>query len=325
MNYPDLKLFSTSQNIINIKDITNISQITTGGSTRNYYRIQTIKNNYIYCEYTDISEFERFLAITEILKTNDIPAPTILFQDSQRMYLIQQDLGEYLLYTAVHNINDNNTILNYYKQAIDLLVKMQNTCGFKLKQKYAARKFDEKVYQWELEYFQTMILQEYRNLAFDKDLFLSAIKEQSVFLEKSFKNDYFLHRDFQSQNIIIYNNNFYFIDYQTAYYGSNFYDAAALIFDPYVANKLSPLRAELIKYFFEISNINYQDKEKQQLFNLMVIQRLLQASAAYYKLGVKLNKSFFKPFLAPTLLEIKKLSKTNELLPKYLKEIILQL
>ena len=103
-----------------------------------------------------------------------------------------------------------------------------------------------------------------------------------------------VHRDFQSQNIIIRDGRALLIDFQGMRPGLSKYDLASLLYDPYV--KLSAAeRHEMFVYYREIraragSPLRTDGAE---LVRLCAMQRLMQALGAYGYLGlVRGNKSF---------------------------------
>jgi aminoglycoside/choline kinase family phosphotransferase len=105
-----------------------------------------------------------------------------------------------------------------------------------------------------------------------------------------------VHRDFQSQNIIIRNGQAYLIDFQGMRPGLAEYDLASLVYDPYV-NLSAAERMELIAYYREqqIKNGVVVNGEFTDKLRLCAMQRLMQALGAYGFLGlVKGHKHFLK-------------------------------
>ncbi len=138
--------------------------------------------------------------------------------------------------------------------------------------------------------------------------------------------NYFLHRDFQSQNIILFEGLPYFIDYQTAYSGSNFYDLASLLYDPYSAKKIESNYDFFYNYyktqFYKIPNSALPaSNDFDTLYSLTALQRNMQANAAYVKLGLIENKKFFAQFIDSTLSQICYLVRSGNDIPDYFKYI----
>jgi hypothetical protein len=105
-----------------------------------------------------------------------------------------------------------------------------------------------------------------------------------------------VHRDFQSQNIIIENGQANLIDFQGMRPGLAAYDLASLLYDPYVDLTESE-RAELITYYRDGRDkrgVTCSEDFDSKL-RLCAMQRLMQALGAYGFLGlIKGNKNFLQ-------------------------------
>src|SRR5262249_15008254 len=117
-----------------------------------------------------------------------------------------------------------------------------------------------------------------------------------------------VHRDFQSQNIIIQNGQANLIDFQGMRPGLAEYDLASLLFDPYV--ELSGAeRSELISYYRQKHTDNGRtvDGQFDDALRLCAMQRLMQALGAYGFLGlVRGHENFLQyiPMAVRSLREI---------------------
>jgi pimeloyl-ACP methyl ester carboxylesterase len=99
-----------------------------------------------------------------------------------------------------------------------------------------------------------------------------------------------VHRDFQSQNLIVRDGEVYLIDFQGMRPGLAEYDLASLLYDPYV-NLTNKERDELTASYKELNPD--LDAEFAEKLKLCAIQRLMQALGAYGYLGlVKGNAAF---------------------------------
>jgi aminoglycoside/choline kinase family phosphotransferase len=90
-----------------------------------------------------------------------------------------------------------------------------------------------------------------------------------------------VHRDFQSQNIIVRNCGAHLIDFQGMRPGLAQYDLASLLYDPYV-DLLESECEDLLGYY---CGGNISDDFRQTL-QLCAMQRLMQALGAYGFLGL---------------------------------------
>ena len=94
--------------------------------------------------------------------------------------------------------------------------------------------------------------------------------------------EYFLYRDFQSRNIMLYQGKPYFIDYQGGRRGALQYDAASLLYDA-KADIPQPLRRELLEHYVQAVGalIPVDEKEFFQYYYGYVFIRIMQAMGAY--------------------------------------------
>jgi len=114
---------------------------------------------------------------------------------------------------------------------------------------------------------------------------LPALSEIAERLDRLPRN--LVHRDFQSQNLIIRNGQAYLIDFQGMRPGLAAYDLGSLLYDPYV-DLTNTERAELTAYYRDqqIRNGTPVNGEFDFTLRLCAMQRLMQALGAYGFLGL---------------------------------------
>ena len=95
-----------------------------------------------------------------------------------------------------------------------------------------------------------------------------------------------MHRDLQSQNVIIYREEPILIDFQGMRFGSRFYDLGSLLCDPYV-RFTDVERMELLSFYYGLSNTELDWSHFAGTFWEASAQRLMQALGAYGFLGIK--------------------------------------
>jgi hypothetical protein len=160
--------------------------------------------------------------------------------------------------------------------------------GLKLTEGYG-----EKLYHWEHHYFQENFVEAVCHL----DMSPSRQKELETELEGLIIRlqkiePSLIHRDFQSQNIMVKNGRPVLIDFQGMRKGCLFYDLGSLICDPYVTFR-DEERNELIDFCYELMSPSYSRDEFVKNFWEASVQRLMQALGAYGFLGLKKNKPAF--------------------------------
>jgi aminoglycoside/choline kinase family phosphotransferase len=103
-----------------------------------------------------------------------------------------------------------------------------------------------------------------------------------------------VHRDFQSQNVIIHGGEAWLIDFQGMRPGLAQYDLASLLYDPYVELADSE-RAELISFYKTLLDARGGTAAEtfDDVFYMCAAQRLMQALGAYGFLGLQRGKPEF--------------------------------
>jgi aminoglycoside/choline kinase family phosphotransferase len=155
--------------------------------------------------------------------------------------------------------------------------------------------FNAALYRWEQNYFFENCLGRHFKIDNVKLAALATLPALNEIAEQlaAFPR-VLVHRDFQSQNIIIRNGQAYLIDFQGMRPGLAEYDLASLLYDPYV-DLSDEERAELIAYYREeqIKNGITAKGDFALKLRLCAMQRLMQALGAYGFLGlVKGHKQF---------------------------------
>ncbi|HER63361.1 MAG TPA: hypothetical protein ENO11_05225 [Desulfobacteraceae bacterium] len=124
---------------------------------------------------------------------------------------------------------------------------------------------------------------------------------------------FFLHRDFQSRNIMITDGAIRIIDFQGGRLGPLGYDLASLLIDPYVCLSKELQEALLDEYLSELlKQVKYDPHALREEYLYLSLQRNLQILGAFAFLGKQRGKSFFLPFIQPALLSIRELLRKAE-------------
>jgi len=139
----------------------------------------------------------------------------------------------------------------------------------------------------------------------------SGLQEEFDFLAEkaaAIPAGFFLHRDFQSRNIMIYQNKPCFIDFQGGRLGPLGYDLASLLIDPYVALP-DDFQIELLEaYLDELEKLITVDRRKFiEEYLLLALHRNLQIVGAFSFLSTERKKVFFRQYIEPALVSLNKL------------------
>ncbi len=116
-----------------------------------------------------------------------------------------------------------------------------------------------------------------------------------------------IHRDFQSKNIMIENNQFWIIDYQDLCYGPYAYDYASIIYDPYLDLE-NTFQENLITLCWEMNFKQMVPFEKFRAdLQLCAIQRLLKAAGRYGRFLFRSGKDSHMKYYQPAVRKAQKL------------------
>ena len=285
--------------------------IGTGGSDRKYYRLNDTEKSVVLmvCSLDD-PDFERHIAYTEFFRRYSLPVPEMFEADREQKQAIFEDLGDLSLYSWLKCRRDSVITEAIYLKVLEILVKLHTIVSKKRAecQLLSSRVFDYEHLRWETGYFlerfvtglagirikyEDKLEAEFRMLAESVDSFPKAV----------------VHRDFQSQNIMITGNGTpRLIDYQGARIGPPAYDLASVLWDPYYRLE-EDMRERLVCCYIEkmrtgLSNDygrdlggdfdrDFDEDEFRHSLLLCRLQRHMQALGAYGFLSKVKGKKYF--------------------------------
>ncbi len=301
-----------------------ILQLEKGGSDRQYYRIRfSADHSLILVKYNPHKrENERFVAIANFLNGMAVNAPSIYHHDHEQALIWMEDLGEDDLW---NQRNESWSLRRpLYKSALDqvaLLHKADPVLGECLR---LQPRFDAALYRWEQNYCFDNCLERYFELAATEvDSLRGNPKFQELGEHLASYPRALIHRDFQSQNVIIRNDEAYLIDFQGLRVGLPQYDLASLLFDPYVTLSQEE-RDHLLRYYYERNGQGLRYAEFERVYRQCAIQRLMQALGAYGYIGLVREKAEYLRYIQPaikTLIEVASLEENFNFFAEFLSRL----
>ncbi|MCE5264837.1 MAG: phosphotransferase [Deltaproteobacteria bacterium] len=270
-----------------------MSPIGKGGSDRDYYRVSAGGRPAVLMRYGRMyAENDGYASVANFLQGIGVTVPAIYGHDPEKRLILMEDLGDgdlYALRDASWGIRRG-----FYEKTLLLAVRLHGfspahlPVGLRL-----MPGFDAGLYRWERDYFRRECV---RNacgvdLAVADDL---ALEEELDRLAGRLIGTppTLIHRDLQSQNVMIKNGGPVLIDFQGLRTGTLFYDLGSLLCDPYVSFPAGA-REGLLRFYRAASGSPCPWEEFRELFWLAAAQRLMQALGAYGFLGLTRAKRHF--------------------------------
>ena len=146
--------------------------------------------------------------------------------------------------------------------------------------------FDAALYRWEQGYFAEHFLGTHLGLNPEEFMALPYTSAMADWLAELPRVP--VHRDFQSQNIMLLPQGVALIDYQGMRYGRAEYDLASLVYDPYMA--LNDAEVEFLLKHYECVT---QSMLQPDIFHACALQRLMQALGAYANIGYNQQRNWY--------------------------------
>ncbi|MCG8338077.1 MAG: phosphotransferase [Proteobacteria bacterium] len=299
------------------KKLLDISLLKGDGSDRQIYLIhpQDDPNQKVIGVYhEDVQENLDFIHITQRMKEVSLPVPEIFAVDPSNQFYLLQYLGEKNLGQWIDlwlKEGNQQKIIQAYLKVLPHLITIQQTLTSLLSKFLEKKLMKRKDFADDLAYFEGNFV---KRFGFE-ELFHNKVRnELDEYLLNpigQLKPSVFVYRDFQSRNIMWLHEQPWFIDYQSAFLGTRFYDLASLLY----ASK-SGLddngRDVLLKHFYELSagDMSYHEFLKQ--FFLFVLIRRLRSLGTYGFLGVSKQKRDFFEKITPGLKELCAILKEKE-------------
>ena len=314
------------------------------GSNRKIYRVHRSElqaiaiSNPLPPDRTHPDENEGFLAVGEYLQHRRVRVPAFYAGDLDKGFLLLEDLGDLRLHDLIQTqgweSDDTPQAPDLYGEALRSLVRMQKPGipTFNADVVSNPAYTEDFVIDQESGYFHRELV---GTLAQRTDSF-SHIESECRQLARTAistpkgtrTNLVFMHRDFQSRNLMVVGPTLAVIDFQGARLGPAEYDLAALLYDPYVAMP-ELIRSDLVQLYLEeassarIPGIPESPADKgwhgwHRRFLANAANRLMQTLGAYAKLGGREKRPGFIEHIPQALSNLEAVLTTLDDCPKLL-------
>ena len=279
------------------------------GSDRRWFRLAAGGRSLVMADHglrtgPAVAEADAFVAIGRHLRAAGAPVPSIFFADTFAGLVFLEDLGDTRLQEAAAREPERGRVLKWYREIIDRLVTMavEGARGFNPAWAYQTPRYSrELILERECRYF----VEAFLNRAAGVNRPFEHFKEE---FERIAANalqhgvEGFMHRDFQSRNIMRRQDRWYFIDFQGGRIGPLQYDLASLLIDPYMDLTCAEQETLLEHALQRLASRRTVDPACfRQSYTHCALSRNLQVLGAFGFLGTVRGKPFFTDYVPAAL------------------------
>ena len=308
----------------------SVASIPSSGSNRKYFRLHGNGEQVIGAFNADVNENKAFFGLTNHFASKSLNVPELLTISSNQQYYLISDLGDTTLYSMLFtchlaNSDYNDDMMTNFKLSLAQLADFQikGFEGLDFSICYPKQIFDRRSVMWDFNYFKYSFLKPVGAI-FDEEKLEDDFESFTNYLLDD-EMDYFQYRDFQSRNIMVKENELFFIDYQGGRRGPCLYDVASFLYQAKAAIPQSQ-RDLLFDYYLEILESKKQiNKDRlRERFPAFVLFRIIQTLGAYGYRGYFEGKTHFIQSIPPAIENLNQLlkSKFPDINIKYLVSVL---
>jgi len=235
------------------------------------------------------------------LRKKGVPVPEIYGDDPERGWFLMQDLGPCSMQDVLKAGHDPFPV---FEAVFDVLIRMQveGAKGFDTQWCCQSERYDREIMRRkESDYFRDAFLTGY--LGLDRDF--SSLEKGFDWLADRASGagaELFMHRDFQSRNIIIKDGRIGIVDWQGGRMGPAGYDLASLLMDPYAGIDSKTMQRLYVSYRLRLDReCPRLAEELDAYFPFLAIQRNLQILGAFGFLSRVRKKAYFEAYIPGAL------------------------
>lgn len=219
-------------------------------------------------------------------RSKGLPVPQVYGCSEDKSLYLQEDLGDTLLFNAIEKGRTRGIFDEKERRLLHKTIRLLPALQYKgaedfdFSQCYPQPEFNERSVLWDLNYFKYCFLKA-SGLEFQEDKLEDDFQNMCHVLLRD-STPTFMYRDFQSRNVMVKEEEPWFIDFQGGRKGPVYYDVASFLWQA-KARYPEELRNELIADYLEVLGTYTKVEEKffRSQLRHFVLFRTLQVLGTY--------------------------------------------
>ena len=309
------------------RPVESMAELPGSGSHRRYFRIRGGELSLMGVLGTDLEENRAFIGFSRHFKEKGINVPEVLAVSEDGMAYLQEDLGDTILFNALTKGRESGSYseedFELCRRTIEQLPRLQfkGAEGLDWDLCYPQKSFCAQMVDFDLNYFKYCFLKG-TGLEFNEVLLQEDFEKLKADLLED-DTDTFLHRDFQSRNVLIKDGEPYIIDYQGGCRGPIYYDVVSFIsqarshFPEEMRKRLLESYLQALRQYTEVDEKRFRDR-----LRLFYLFRTMQVLGAYGFRGYIEKKPHFLASVPFAIENLRGILKTPFIEYPYLNETL---
>ena len=294
------------------ENVISVDELPSSGSNRRYFRVKGDTRTLIAVRGTCREENVAFWTLAKDFRDKGLPVPKVYAHSEDFMYYLQEDLGNDILFQRLASGREKGEYSDQEKALLFKTVRALPALQFEGAKDldwsvcFPQPEFDERMISFDQNYFKYCFLKatgiEFSEIRLDEDF-----RRMSGVL-MGCMTDTFLYRDFQSRNVMLVDDEPYFIDFQGGRKGPIYYDVASFIWQA-KANYSDELKMELVDAYLDALK-EYMPVDRDEFLRILrhfVLFRTLQVLGAYGFRGYFEKKPHFLQSVPYAIANLRKL------------------
>lgn len=263
-------------------DFDTIDQLKADSSERKIYRLTSGEDSFVAVHNEHLEENAAYISFSNSFLQAGLPVPKVIsVSDDNSSYLVE-DLGDMTLF-KYSSREDTHRLHDLHSKALSDLVMFQ-TLGksvIDFSKCFPSQNFDNAIILNDIEKFRKYFLEDIAGIEFPQAS-LEKITDIFAMIVERNSHGHFMYRDFQPRNIMLKDDNLYYIDFQSGMKGPAQYDLVSFLYSGSI--ELDEEERMVLSKSYSVS-FAYQtgipEEEFMHDFGEFVLLRMVQVLGSY--------------------------------------------